>query len=65
LTGKPVPDGAYNYKVQTIGSTGQPVNVTYKSTGKVTGVNFTGGTAKLTIDGYIEAGADEVLKVRQ
>ncbi len=63
LAGSAVADGSYYYKVNAYGSTGQMVDVNYKTTGKVTGVNFTDGLAKLTIDGYIEVGPDEILKV--
>jgi flagellar basal-body rod modification protein FlgD len=64
LAGNAAPDGAYSYKVNASDATGQLVDVGYKTTGKVTGVNFADGAAKITIDGYIEAGPDEILKVQ-
>ncbi len=64
LSGNSVADGAYHYKVKAFGSTGQTVDADYTTTGQVTGVSFANGTAKLTIDGFIEVGPDEILKVQ-
>ncbi|NOX26479.1 MAG: flagellar hook assembly protein FlgD [Deltaproteobacteria bacterium] len=64
LAGKAAPDGLYSYKVNAFDAAGQIVDVDYKTTGKVTGVNFAGGKAKITIDGHIEASPDEILTVQ-
>ncbi len=64
LVGNTVADGPYYYKVKAYGATGQEVNVDYTTTGQVTGVKFDDGAAKITIDGYIDVGPDEIVKVQ-
>jgi flagellar basal-body rod modification protein FlgD len=64
LAGNLVEDGAYYYKVKAYGATGQTVDVNYTTTGQVTGVSFADGAATLTVDGFIEVGPDEILKVQ-
>lgn len=66
LAGNQVPDGAYSYEVQALDPTGQSVDVTYKTTGNVTGLNYAAdGTAKLAIDGYLEVTPSDILTVKQ
>ena len=61
--GEPAPDGAYSYKVNALSNTGQEVEVEYRTTGHVTGLDYGSGKATLTIDKQISAGVAEVLKV--
>lgn len=63
-SGKAVADGAYHYEVQAMSKTDEAVEVSYRSTGKVTGVNFDKGTATLTIDNLTQAKASDVIKVK-
>ena len=62
--GEKVVDAPYRYQVKAYGLTGEEVEVEYRSTGKVTGVRFDDGVAHLTIDDYVEAGVDEIIKVQ-
>jgi len=61
--GDVVPDGAYSYKVNALNATGQEVEAEYRTTGHVTGLDYSSGNATLTIDKQISAGVAEVLKV--
>ncbi len=61
--GAVAPDGAYLYKVNALNSTGQKIDVQYKTTGHVTGLDYSTGKANLTIDDQISASVAEVLKV--
>lgn len=61
--GETMPDGAYTYKVRAFNPTGQEVEVDSRTTGHVTGLDYSSGAANLTIDNYIEASVAEVLKV--
>jgi len=65
MLGEQVVDGAYSYVVKAYDQSDRQVDVNYRTTGKVTGVNFDGGTALLTLDEYIGAGVNEVVKVQQ
>ncbi len=64
MVGDQVDDGAYEYVVTAMDADGSQVDVDYRSTGTVTGVNFGSGKAMLTIDGFIETGVAEVTKVK-
>jgi len=64
MRGDQVEDGAYYYKVKGLDALGQGVDVDYRSTGTVSGINFDTGAAVLTMDGYINAGVDEVVNVK-
>ena len=61
--GNIVPDGAYSYKVVALNVSGQEVEVDYRTTGHVTGLDYSTGKANLTIDEQITASVAEVLKV--
>ena len=61
--GEVVQDGAYLYKVNALNPTGQKVDAEYRTTGHVTGLDYSTGTATLTIDDQISASVAEVLKV--
>ena len=61
--GNIVTDGAYSYKVRALDANGNKVDVDYKLTGKVTGVEFDGGKAMLTLDKYLQVGVSEISRV--
>ncbi|MDH5298761.1 MAG: flagellar hook assembly protein FlgD [Desulfobulbaceae bacterium] len=63
--GQAVADGAYSYKVVALDGRGQEVEVDYRTTGHVTGADFStgAGKAQLIIDNQINVGVDEILKV--
>ena len=63
VRGEVVADGAYFYKLNALNSSGQEIDVEYRATGHVTGVDYSSGKAMLTIDNQIEASVAEVLKV--
>jgi flagellar basal-body rod modification protein FlgD len=63
LLGEVVPDGAYTYVVRGQDKAGRLVEVDYRSTGRVTGLDFDSGVALLTMDEYVSTGVDQVLKV--
>lgn len=62
-SGEAVPDAAYFYRIEAMDSTGQDVDVETHTSGHVTGVDFSGGAAQLTIDNHINAGVGDVLTV--
>ncbi|MFC1513054.1 flagellar hook assembly protein FlgD [Thermodesulfobacteriota bacterium] len=61
--GEVAPDGAYSYKVNALNTTGQEVEVESRTTGHVTGLDYSTGKANLTIENQISASVAEVLKV--
>ncbi|HFQ80589.1 MAG TPA: flagellar hook assembly protein FlgD [Desulfobacterales bacterium] len=63
MFGKTVPDGAYYYKVKALDATGHVVDVDSKSSGLVTGVDFSGASPAITLDGHIQVGADDIQQV--
>jgi len=63
-SGTVVPDGQYNYKVVAMNALGQKVDVGYRSTGRVTGVNFDGGKAQVTVDKSIVMDVADILVVQ-
>ncbi len=65
LLGEVVPDGAYSYVVRAVNMVGGNVDVDYRSTGRVTGLNFDSGSALLTMDEYVTTSVGEVLKVNK
>jgi flagellar basal-body rod modification protein FlgD len=65
LLGEKVPDGAYRYAVRAQDTAGRDIDVDYRSTGRVTGLDFDGGSALLTMDEYVNAGVDQVIKVKK
>jgi len=62
--GAAVADGQYSYVVTAMNALGQKVSVDYRSTGKVTGVNFDGGQAQVTVDKAIKMNVSDVLLVQ-
>ena len=64
MAGNQVTDGPYTYKVKAITPAGEVVDVDYRTTGKVTGIDFEGGTVTMIIDDYVEAGVSEIIKVQ-
>lgn len=58
-----VADGAYTYVVDAVSALGQQVEVDYRTTGKVTGLNFDGGVATVNVDKYITMNVSDILKV--
>ena len=63
-SGDVVPDGQYTYNVVAINALGQKVDVDYRSTGLVTGVNFDGATAQVTVDKSIPMNVADILVVK-
>jgi len=59
-----VPDGQYTYSVIAMNALGQKVNVDYRTTGRVTGVNFDGGKAQVTVDKSIAMNVSDILVVQ-
>jgi flagellar basal-body rod modification protein FlgD len=62
--GDVVADGQYTYSVVAINALGQKVDVDYRSTGRVTGVNFDGGKAQVTVDKSIAMNVADILVVK-
>ena len=63
-SGQAVADGVYHYEVVATSLSGEESPVSYRSTGKVTGVNFDKGVATLTIDNQVQANASDIIKVK-
>lgn len=63
-SGTVVPDGQYTYNVVAINALGQKVDVDYRSTGRVTGVNFDGATAQVTVDKSVTMNVADILVVQ-
>ncbi len=61
--GDKVPDGAYTYRVDALSPAGQQVEVEYRTTGKVTGLEFDSGTATVSVDKYIQMNVSDILSV--
>jgi flagellar basal-body rod modification protein FlgD len=59
-----VPDGQYTYVVKAMNALGQEVDVDYRTTGRVTGVNFDGGVAQVTVDKTIAMNVGDILVVQ-
>ncbi len=63
-SGTVVPDGQYTYSVKAINAMGQEVDVDYRTTGRVTGVNFSGGKAQVSVDKSIVMNVGDILVVK-
>ncbi|MFA6500120.1 MAG: flagellar hook assembly protein FlgD [Desulfurivibrionaceae bacterium] len=63
-SGTVVPDGQYTYSVKAINAQGQEVDVDYRTTGRVTGVNFAGGKAQVSVDQSIVMNVGDILVVK-
>jgi len=61
--GDPVEDGLYSYVVKAITSQGQQVEVEYRSSGRVTGIEFNSGKATVSVDRYVQMNVSDILKV--
>ena len=62
--GDVVADGQYTYNVVAVNALGQKVDVDYRSTGLVTGVNFDGVAAQVTVDKSIAMNVADILVVK-
>ncbi len=56
-------DGAYSYRVEALNDLGQEIEVEYRTTGHVTGLEFDSGQAVLTIDKNINIDVSDVVTV--
>lgn len=63
-SGTVVPDGQYTYKIKAVNAQGQEVDVDYRTTGRVTGVNFSGGKAQVSVDKSIVMNVGDILVVK-
>ncbi|MDP2106741.1 MAG: FlgD immunoglobulin-like domain containing protein, partial [Desulfobulbaceae bacterium] len=63
-SGSQLPDGLYHYEVEAVALTGEMLPVSYRSTGKVTGVNFEMGTTVVTLDNMILAKTSDIIQVK-
>jgi flagellar basal-body rod modification protein FlgD len=61
--GAEVEDGAYSFKIKAYTSSGQQIRADYTATGKVTGVDYSSGTAMLVLDNHVPAEVGAVLGV--
>jgi flagellar basal-body rod modification protein FlgD len=58
-----VEDGIYRYVVKALDETGQKIEVDYRTTGKVTGLEFESGQAMVRVDKYIDVGVSDIVRV--
>jgi flagellar basal-body rod modification protein FlgD len=63
MLGKKVDDGAYNFTVKAFDQAGQQLTADYKTTGKVTGIDYETGTARLVLDHHVPADVGAVIGV--
>ena len=63
--GLAVEDGVYSYFVKARSHLGEQVDVDYRTTGTVTGVNFEDGEAIVTLDRYIPMDVNSIINVVQ
>ena len=61
--GDKVEDGAYGYVVRAYDITGQDAGVDYQTVGKVTGLDFDNGHARLLLDNFVNADVGAVVGV--
>lgn len=61
--GDTVNDGLYAYRVDALTAEGRQLEVDYRSSGRVTGLEFNSGIATLTVDGYLKRTVGDVVKV--
>jgi flagellar basal-body rod modification protein FlgD len=59
-SGNPLPAGTYTFAVSATDSTGNPIQSTTFTSGKVTGLSDSSGTAELSIDGLLVPAANVV-----
>ncbi|MFH1218116.1 MAG: flagellar hook capping FlgD N-terminal domain-containing protein [Pseudomonadota bacterium] len=63
MRGDAVEDGAYTYKVKGYNALGEQAEVDYRVSGKVTGITYEDGVAKLTLDNHVAAEVGSVVGV--
>ena len=63
MQGTEMDDGLYYYEVSAYDANGEELSVDYRSTGTVTAISFDSGSAVLTLDDYINASVDMVVRV--
>ena len=63
LTGRQVEDGMYYYDVEATTLLGDPAEVESHMTGTVTGLQFDGGKARITLDGQLPVEVGDVISV--
>lgn len=56
-------DGAYSYLVGALNANGQQIEVEYRTSGRVTGLEFDSGQAILTVDDHISLSVSDILTV--
>jgi flagellar basal-body rod modification protein FlgD len=61
--GKQVEDGVYRYVIKALDSLGQEIGVDYRTTGKVTGLEFESGKAMVRVDNHIDLSVGEIVRV--
>jgi len=57
-------DGLYTYSVTAINSQGQKVDVDYRTTGRVTGIEFNSGVATVAVDKHTRMSVGDILVVK-
>ncbi len=62
-SGEKVEDGAYLFVINALTSEGEQVGVEYQSSGTVTGIDFSSGTAMLTLDNAVPVEAGAIVSV--
>ncbi|MEA3546986.1 MAG: flagellar hook assembly protein FlgD [Thermodesulfobacteriota bacterium] len=65
MSDEQVEPGAYSYVVRAFDLAGQEIEVDYRSTGLVTGIEFDSGRALLTLNGFVSASVSDVSSVVQ
>ena len=65
MTGEKVEPGSYSYVVTALDLSGQEIEVDYKSTGLVSGIEFDSGQALLTLNGFVPVSVSDVSSVVQ
>ncbi len=63
MVGTKVDDGAYSFNVKAYDQVGQQLAVDYKTTGKVTGIDYETGTALLVLDHHVPISVGAVVSV--
>ncbi len=61
--GEVVVDGAYLFVINALNSGGEQVGVEYQSSGTVTGIDYSSGTAMLTLDNAFAVQAGSIINV--
>ncbi|MEW6594824.1 MAG: flagellar hook capping FlgD N-terminal domain-containing protein [Thermodesulfobacteriota bacterium] len=64
FNGNTVADGKYRYEVDAVDGAGQQIEVDYRTTGTVTGLNFDSGVAQVVVDDRITMEVGSITEVR-